>query len=66
MTAISAAIVAADIGGPQATEPVKQEKPVRDSSEEEDEEDSSDDDDDEEEDEEEMLVPRLSPVSDEL
>ncbi|KAL3781896.1 hypothetical protein HJC23_004081 [Cyclotella cryptica] len=63
MTAISAAIVAADIGAPQATEPVKQEQPVKDSADDDDEEDSSDDDD---EDDEDNLVPRLSPGSDEL
>ena len=60
VVAISAAIVAADIGGPQGTIPIKEEKLVEDS--------SDDDNDDEEEDssDEESLVPRLSPGSDEL
>lgn len=56
VVAISAAIVAADIGVPQSIMPIKEEKLVEDSSDEE-EEDSSD---------EENIVTRLSLGSDEL
>jgi hypothetical protein len=73
MTAISAAVVAADIGAPKAE--TWQAPPGEDSSDEEEDEDDNDSSDDEDEDDEEedssddeepRLVPRLSPTGDEL